>query len=169
MNYSDLKLKEPISDTPPELADWMVKLAEIKPEHSILEPCAGKGNIIKAILKFNLDPDLHYCELNKKNRESLMGYKGFLADDFDLIHGYKYDRILMNPPLKHTQKFISRTFNLLNPGGRLVCLMHKICYDDIQFGIFLIDSHYKDAHLYSVNKYFAGHFGVNALVLVIDK
>src|SRR5262249_733704 len=35
--------------TPPALAARMVELAEIEPEHRVLEPSAGTGNILRAI------------------------------------------------------------------------------------------------------------------------
>lgn len=38
--------------TPPPLARRMVALADIRPEHFVLEPSAGTGNLLRAIGRY---------------------------------------------------------------------------------------------------------------------
>lgn len=45
----NLKKEYQFYATPDSIADWLVQLADIKPEHNILEPSAGQGAIINAV------------------------------------------------------------------------------------------------------------------------
>jgi hypothetical protein len=174
LEYSNLNLKENISDTPPDLADWMVKLAEIQKFDHILEPSAGKGNICQAIKKVLSKPWLYFCELNETNYHLLRAMDiCCLSRDFMQLDNewHAFDRIIMNPPLKHTTEHIEKAFGLLNPGGKMVCLIHGICLNAESYPKFHNWFINQKSRSYQVNnnKYFSGHSGVNALVLVIDK
>lgn len=113
--------------TPPELAARMVELAEIEPEHKVLEPSAGTGNILKAI---GNAPDKTAVEINPALVEILArcGVSGVHVHQADFLtcNGNlgTFDRIVMNPPFINGEdiKHIRHAITFLKPGGRLVAL-----------------------------------------------
>lgn len=113
--------------TPPELAEVMVELAEIEAGHSILEPSAGQGAIIKAINK-TLPRKMIFCyEKMPINLEILKTIKeaNILGEDFEeCILWSTYDRIIANPPFRNNQDIvhIQRMYEMLKFGGRMVTL-----------------------------------------------
>ena len=116
--------------TPKELVEQLISLAEIKHQDSILEPSAGKGDILDAITTYlNGDTSkLSACEVNYKLREllELKGYK-LVATDFLSLTSEKYDKIIMNPPFENGQDIdhVTHALSLLKPGGRLVAIMSE--------------------------------------------
>lgn len=113
--------------TPPPLAARMVELAEIEPEHRVLEPSAGTGNLLKAI---GPSPDKVAVEINPGLVE-LLGRAGFSGlhihqGDFLECNGEigTFDRIVMNPPFSKGVdiKHIRHALDHLRPGGVLVAL-----------------------------------------------
>lgn len=120
--------------TPPEIAAQMVKLADIKPGMSVLEPSAGTGNLIKAILAEEPTAHVHAIEINHtlcKNLESLLPLEHVDQYDFLEIDGpicpdaeQGFDRVIMNPPFENGAdiKHIKHALTMLKPGGRLVAL-----------------------------------------------
>lgn len=129
-------------ETPPQLAEEMVSLADISPFDTILEPSAGRGAIIKEL---NLvTPIYPRCyELMEENRDYLR--KSTLR--FDLIgedfmnhpEHIKYDRIIANPPFSKNQDIIHlrKMYECLGHKGKLVCVTsqhwlygrEKVCQD----------------------------------------
>lgn len=115
--------------TPDKLADRLVELAEIEPGHTILEPSAGQGAIVKAIQRripgikvnaFELMP-LNQTFLNKFDNLSLLG------TDFLTECNTSYNRIIANPPFNKNQDIdhILKMYSCLNDGGRLVTVASK--------------------------------------------
>lgn len=114
--------------TPPALAQKMVELAELQERNRILEPSAGTGNILQAII--TADKGLPMAiEINDALAENLA--KRFpltpvIGKDFLTCNGElgKFDRILMNPPFENGSdiKHIKHALAFLNPGGRLVAI-----------------------------------------------
>jgi protein-L-isoaspartate O-methyltransferase len=113
--------------TPPALADRMVQLAEIRPEHRVLEPSAGTGNLLRAI---GPEPDKVAVEIDPRLVEVLArsGFSGlhihqgnFLECNGDIG---TFDRIVMNPPFTRGEdiKHIKHAAEHLRPGGVLVAL-----------------------------------------------
>ncbi|YAF99311.1 MAG: methyltransferase (plasmid) [Nodularia sp. CChRGM 3473] len=111
-------------ETPQLLADKIVALADIKKSHSILEPSAGRGALIKAINKVLPGKMVDCYELMDLNQSFLkklptVNLKGadFLQND-----GTTYDRIIANPPFSRNQDIvhIQEMYTLLNSGGRIV-------------------------------------------------
>jgi len=121
--------------TPEALASRMVALADIQPHHSVLEPSAGLGRLLKAIQARNPDR-VHACEQSTdccaeifKNFPTVELSQGdFLEKHLDL-----FDRIVMNPPFKMRRdlKHIEHAAGHLAPGGVLVglCLAGPIRYN----------------------------------------
>ena len=111
--------------TPPTLAQQLAELAEIEEQHTCLEPSAGKGAIVDAILRYSqkvtaveLDPE-NCKELHA--RAKLVVYQGdFLSQPLP-----KFDRVVMNPPFTKAQDIthVTRAFGLLNPDGVLVAVV----------------------------------------------
>lgn len=125
----NLKKEFQFFPTPPEIADWLVQLAEIKPEHHILEPSAGQGAIIWAILRNSPERiQIDYCELMPVNQAILFKIEQAfnVGGDFLTIHKAEnlYDRIIANPPFSKNQDIdhIRKMYECLKPGGRLVSL-----------------------------------------------
>jgi phospholipid N-methyltransferase len=115
--------------TPPELADRMVELADIRPGQQVLEPSAGTGRIIDAIrrnahgcaitaveLNCNIAHRLRTVECVDDTRQA-----DFLDCNGDLG---TLDRIVMNPPFANADdiKHIMHALKMLKPGGRLVAI-----------------------------------------------
>lgn len=107
--------------TPDAVVKMMLEYAEIGPEHTVLEPSAGIGNIADKLPKNNLK----VIEWNSARRRFLE-LKGFavVGDDF-LEHHDCYDRIIQNPPFEGSQDIdhVRHAYGLLNPGGILVSVM----------------------------------------------
>lgn len=97
--YKDLKSDFQFFPTPSELAQKVVKMAEIKPGESCLEPSAGRGGIAQYM------PNCDCIELNPENALYLKEH-GFnvIHDDFLTFKPEKkYDVIVMNPPFNKGQ------------------------------------------------------------------
>ena len=115
--------------TPPELADRMVALADIRPGQQILEPSAGTGRIIDAIRRNAHGYAITAVELNCNMAHRLRTVDcvddtrqaDFLECNGDLG---TFDRILMNPPFANADdiRHITHALKMLKPGGRLVAL-----------------------------------------------
>lgn len=121
--------------TPPDLARQLVSLAEISPNHRVLEPSAGTGNLLRAI---GNQADKVAVEISAELVAVLMrcGVSGLhihLADflscrpdddasDSDSLG--MFDRVVMNPPFARGSdiKHIRHALGMLKPGGRLVSL-----------------------------------------------
>lgn len=113
--------------TPPALVSDMIRLADIQPGMSVLEPSAGKGDIAEAIKAAGCDP-LCY-EINYSLGEILKA-KGLKLALFDFLKvpdnsPLVYDRVLMNPPFENGQDMahVRHAFGFLKPGGRLVAII----------------------------------------------
>lgn len=118
--------------TPPEIAERMVELAEIKPDHRILEPEAGTGHIIIAITSVaDHAGEIVAVEINYNLAE---GLKKRFDDGSVIVHNSdflscngdlgKFDRIIMNPPFINGEdiKHIQHAKNFLKPEGKIVTL-----------------------------------------------
>ena len=107
------------------VAEKMIVLAELQEEDRILEPEAGKGCILKKIIRYK---NHAYCEINedfvKNNLRAIS--KNFAGYDF-LMHNETYDKIIMNPPFTGWQygSHILHGYELLEKGGTLVALYPK--------------------------------------------
>ncbi|QIK58790.1 N-6 DNA methylase [Dysgonomonas sp. HDW5A] len=114
--------------TPPAIAERLVDLADIKPEHVILEPSAGQGAIINAIHKVCPDAvvdcfelmDLNRSFLEKLDNINILG-NDFLAEKKDKL----YDLIIANPPFSKNQdiEHVAEMYKCLKDNGRLISIM----------------------------------------------
>lgn len=127
--------------TPPDLAKRLCDEAGILSGCRVLEPSAGTGNILKAILNNAVGADcvrIVAVEINHALVEQLEYTRNMTLyaneDNYKIIEGDflecngdlgKFDRVVMNPPFAEGQDVahVRHAFNFLKPGGRLVSIM----------------------------------------------
>ncbi len=113
--------------TPKPLIDKMLDVAGIEPGHSVLEPSAGKGDILDAVREREPEAQTEAIEPVGDLR-SIIEAKGhkLAANDF-LSHKGQYDRIVMNPPFEKGADIdhVRHAYDQLKPGGRLVAIMSE--------------------------------------------
>jgi hypothetical protein len=114
--------------TPDDLADYLVGLAETMGVHKILEPSAGQGAIVKAIVRDFPEAEVDCYELMPTNQIILKKVVGvnLKGDNFFACNG-SYDRIIANPPFSKNQDIdhIMHMYQCLNKGGRIVTIASK--------------------------------------------
>ena len=117
--------------TPPELIARMLHGVNINNDDAILEPSAGKGDLVKAIISvkngswdeandidaIEIDPNLRHILEGKEIR---VVHSDFLT--FDTLK--RYDLIVMNPPFSRGAEHLDKALHLLKPGGTCVCLLN---------------------------------------------
>ena len=119
---------------------------------SILEPSAGKGDLLDALMNFSnvhkYDFDIHTklkrtpkwgkspeqarklidCIESDTNLRGILKDKGYrvVDDDFLTFRSHKkYDLILMNPPFSDGDEHLLKALSLVKPyGGQIVCLLN---------------------------------------------
>lgn len=112
--------------TPKAVVDMMIEAAEIdKPGLLVLEPSAGQGAIVDAVVEAGGDVVMY--ELMPENAEVLKekGYK-VAGGDFLLSTQMRvYDRVIMNPPFAKQAdvKHVMHALKMVKPGGKLVAIM----------------------------------------------
>ncbi|MGZ4089111.1 MAG: hypothetical protein ACXVNM_08550 [Bacteroidia bacterium] len=113
--------------TPKELIERLIDLADLNPDQDILEPSAGKGDILDAIReKLNMPAEnLYACEINPSLREILTLKNYTIVTHNFLEVEDAYDRIIMNPPFENGQDIdhVLHAFEQLKHGGRVVAIM----------------------------------------------
>ena len=125
--------------TPPELAEYLVELADVRPGHIVLEPSAGEGAIVDAILR--REAGAWVIERDATRRQKMLarlpenitlavvspptvGAEDFM--EYDPIE--PFDRVVMNPPfckvgLGDHLDHVHHAFGMLVPDGMLVSVM----------------------------------------------
>ena len=125
--FGDIKKDFQFFATPSDVADLMVAKLEIQPYDKILEPSAGNGALINAVLRLHSDITIDCYELNPLNRKVLekMANVNVLGDDFTKrLDNEEYDVIIANPPFSKNQDIIHlmKMWNNLRYGGRIACI-----------------------------------------------
>jgi len=126
----NLKKEYQFFETPDDLADYLVELAEVIPKHDVLEPSAGRGAIVKAIQRYLPDKTVNIFEimdLNVKFLEKIQ-HIHFCGRDFmaiDDCYNNHFDTIISNPPFSKNQDIdhIKKMYEVLKTGGRIVSIM----------------------------------------------
>lgn len=120
-------MREPgVFFTPKALAERVITEADIKPGMKVLEPSAGKGDIVDAIKAAVPDADVSAVELRPSLREILeLKEHKVVGEDFLNYKDGGYDRIVMNPPFEGGLDglHVQHAYELLAPGGKLVSIM----------------------------------------------
>ncbi len=122
--------------TPKSLINKMLLGIDFKEIKTVLEPSAGKGNIIEEIkdrLKrsqgyYNREVnfDIDTIEIDENLRHILKGknYR-IVHDDFLTYNTFKkYDIIIMNPPFSNGEKHLLKAIDMQKNGGKIVCLLN---------------------------------------------
>lgn len=117
--------------TPMDVARRMVTYLDADPRHIVLEPSAGTGNLVQALIDSGhprsriIAIERHY---DLKNQCEARTQAPVFMNDFLQFEGpgpatEKYHRILMNPPFRKTKQHIEMAFSLLAEGGDIVALV----------------------------------------------
>lgn len=120
--------------TPRALADEMLKDIKWNDVYTILEPSAGKGDLIEAVeaaIKRDYTArdnhrSIHCVEIDP-NLQAILRSKGYklIHDDF-LTFGspLKYDLVIMNPPFSNGAAHLLKALTHVRPGGCVICLLN---------------------------------------------
>lgn len=106
----------------------LVTLADVRPGCRVLEPSAGTGAIVRAVLAAVPGVVCQCVEMNAALAEHLSAtfpeVAVTCADFLSCAPQAIYDRILMNPPFRHGEdlKHIRHALKMLAPGGNLVAV-----------------------------------------------
>lgn len=144
----DLKKDFQFFATPATLADHLVELAKLDEDHTVLEPSAGQGALIEAILKQfpNLMVDCY--ELMPQNQPALYAISNavFMGENFITDCDDKYNRIVANPPFTKGQdiEHLRKMYDLLEDEGLVACItsvswMHGTTKKPTEFRNWLCD------------------------------
>lgn len=115
--------------TPDPLIEEMIDLADIGDDSEVLEPSAGKGDIIRSIQKRHPSAVINWCEIAPTLADFIRQYCGPISgvelSDSDFLanrHRYWFDRIVMNPPFEKSQalEHVKHAWGFLANSGRLV-------------------------------------------------
>lgn len=116
-------------DTPHHLASQLVEAAHVSPGMTVLEPSAGKGHLVQALLDagaritaVELQPD-RFPQALRETPLVTLTVGDFMA--FDGEPRPLFDRVVMNPPFaaKADVRHIMHALPWLKPDGRLVAIM----------------------------------------------
>jgi hypothetical protein len=110
--------------TPDAVADRLVELLQIEEGMDILEPCAGKGAIVRAIKRAFTKVNVECIEIHEPYAKELSdaGANGWEVNDFLTVKSEpRFHRILMNPPYAKNapKQFINKAFECLDTHGLL--------------------------------------------------
>ena len=126
--------------TPESLIEKMLDGVNLNRVKSVLEPSAGKGDIVDALVKgrkeWLIEAEL-YHEYSIKQEfidtieidpdlQSVLKGKGYrvIYDNFLLFHTYKhYDLIIMNPPFSNGEKHLLKALDIQKRGGAIICVL----------------------------------------------
>lgn len=94
----------------------------------ILEPCAGNGNIIKALQERGYT-SIKAVELRKEEAENLnnmLGYGNFAIADFLTLnpkHIGDIDVVITNPPFSLAMEFLQKSLEIVKDDGKVIFLL----------------------------------------------
>lgn len=125
--------------TPRVLAATMAVELRVKNGHRILEPSAGSGSLVDAVIEIlgtpRMDTTIRVLEVNgelaQKLAKKYQSQPTILVNPNDFLtwtlegSQYAYDRIIMNPPFENRAdaKHVLHAWSLLKDGGRMVAIM----------------------------------------------
>jgi len=112
--------------TPSHIAEQILSLADVRPEHAVLEPSAGEGAL--AFLALKREASVDCVEIDTRRAEVLRrgGVQAVNESDFLTVMPTPiYDRVVMNPPFAKRADIhhVTHARKFLKPGGKLVAIM----------------------------------------------
>lgn len=169
--------------TPDDLADEVVRLAQIPGGGSLLEPSAGSGQLLRAIERAHGTHhiDCYAIEIQQRHAESLKAISslsGATVADFltcDPSGFNPFDAVLMNPPFARQADVdhVLHAWNFLAPGGRLTAIMStswtfRQNKKSIAFREWL-EKHDGQIHANPEGSFKVSGTNVNTVTIVVDK
>lgn len=113
--------------TPLAVAEDMALSLDFSATDSILEPSAGTGNLVKALLSNGATIEqITMVERSAKlwaELEKMGPTVNACFLDYAGETGARFDRVIMNPPFSGVRKHMKAALSLLKPGGRCVALV----------------------------------------------
>lgn len=117
--------------TPKKLLDKITEGVQWNQINTILEPEAGKGDIVEYVSNqcksaYHYKVDIDCIEINHDLRSVLKGKQyRVVHDDFLTFHTYKhYDLIIMNPPFSQGAAHLTKALNMQENGGGVICILN---------------------------------------------
>lgn len=112
-------------ETPAAVVARMLDMADMTSRSRVLEPSAGHGAIVRALL--GLTPDVQAYELvpARAKRVASFGVPCKAIDFMGVGPDQKYERVVMNPPFSRQQdiEHVLHAYMFLALGGKLVSVM----------------------------------------------
>lgn len=136
INLRDIPRKSDFFRTPRQIADRMIDEIGIG-QRAILEPSAGDGAIVRALLRCGANPSDIYCvELDEKMADGLINDLRVKVESCDFMQydpsGYgipnmKFQRIFMTPPMHDGLDVIHTTkaYDLLERPGAMAAVVSE--------------------------------------------
>jgi hypothetical protein len=115
--------------TPPEIVQRMISGVPMR--GTVLEPSAGKGNIVDELKMQGLN--VIACEIDENLRAILRDKCTLIADDFLTVTRDQVSHIsaiIMNPPFSKFEKHILHAWEIAPPGCHVVSLCNWSSIDD---------------------------------------
>ena len=122
-------------ETPYPVGVFMSRISGVRPGHRVLEPSAGRGNVVRFIGQV-AGGDVTLVMVEQRHDNSLYLEKYFpgaevhRGDFLETSTGEQFDTILMNPPFSRMKgqgwqdiNHVSEAYERLAPDGRLVSIM----------------------------------------------
>lgn len=119
--------------TPDSLLEKIFEGVKWKKIHTVLEPSAGKGNIVDFILKtaesyphYNSSLEIDCIEKNGDLQKVLEGKEyRVIHNDFLTFHTFKnYDLVVMNPPFSNGVTHLLKALDIIKYGGNVICILN---------------------------------------------
>lgn len=122
--------------TPKTLLEEIFTGMEWKDIHTVLEPSAGKGDIIQYLMehanirtngyRYRRELDIDCIEKDANLQKILVGHGYRLVhDDFLTFRTFKeYDLIVMNPPFSNGDKHLLKALDMQKDGGGIICILN---------------------------------------------
>ncbi|WP_395454686.1 hypothetical protein ACHMW5_13460 [Azospirillum melinis] len=115
-------------ETPADLAQKLVYLADVNPGGMVLEPSAGHGRLVNPAL--GRGADVVAVEIDQTNADALSRIGGVEVHQADFLEWAKYekrrfDAVVMNPPFAGNQdiRHIRAAWGLLRDGGSFAAIL----------------------------------------------
>jgi hypothetical protein len=122
--------------TPIQLIQKMLNKIDYRCIKTVLEPSAGRGDLVESITRkfesyqgrynHNKKYDIDVVEFDQNLQYILKGKQLRLVhDDFLSYNTFKrYDVIIMNPPYSQGDKHLLKAIEMQQEGGKIVCLLN---------------------------------------------